>query len=413
MNEHDYDFVIVGARCAGAATARLLAHSGARVLLVDRGALGADTLSTSYLMRGAVLQLSRWGLLPQLIAAGTPPVRATYFHYASQSMKIPIRPSQGVDALYAPRRTLLDPMLVRAAEAAGVETRFGARVDGLLRDDDGRVRGVELVIGHRRAVRVSAGMVIGADGLWSSVARWVKAGTYRHGKHGAACLYGYFEGLGLDAYHWHYADGVGAGVAPTDGGLYTVFAGGPRELVPDRDGDRFGCMLRIVRKLSSQLAAQLAAARREGAMRMFPGRPGVSRVPYGPGWALVGDAGYFRDPNTAHGISDALRDAELLANALTQGREAALEHYQHTRDAATERLMYASDELAGGGWDEARLDVLLREASEGMREGARVIDSFARASQPAASNLVALHQRSAGTPFSRLETRTDSMSGLE
>ncbi len=110
-----YDAVIVGARCAGAATALLLARAGARVLVVDKGAYGTDTLSTHALMRGAVLQLARWGVLPPIVSAGTPPIRSTTFSYVEEDVTVAIEPRYGVDALYAPRRTLLDRSLVDAA----------------------------------------------------------------------------------------------------------------------------------------------------------------------------------------------------------------------------------------------------------------------------------------------------------
>ena len=120
-----YDVVVVGARAAGAATAHLLARAGVRVLLVDRANHGADTMSTHALMRGGVLQLQRWGLLDRIVAAGTPAVRRVTFRYAGQVLPIAVKPSHGVDALYAPRRTVLDPILVDAAAAAGAEVRFG------------------------------------------------------------------------------------------------------------------------------------------------------------------------------------------------------------------------------------------------------------------------------------------------
>src|ERR687897_1284149 len=145
-----YDVVVVGARAAGAATAYLLARSGLHVLLVDRGRYGTDTLSTHALMRGGVLQLSRWGLLDEIIAAGTPPVRRTTFRYADAVVPITVKSSFGVDALYAPRRTVLDPVLVDAALAAGADVRFGVTVTGLQRDTDGSVIGVA---GHDDASR--------------------------------------------------------------------------------------------------------------------------------------------------------------------------------------------------------------------------------------------------------------------
>src|ERR1700735_4493755 len=115
-----YDALIVGARCAGAATAMLMARKGLRVLVIDRASYGTDTISTHALMRGGVLQLHRWGVLPRLREMATPAVRATTFHYGDELVTIPIKPSHGVDALYAPRRTLLDSTLVDAAREAGV-----------------------------------------------------------------------------------------------------------------------------------------------------------------------------------------------------------------------------------------------------------------------------------------------------
>ena len=113
-----YDAVIVGARCAGAATAMLLARAGLRVLVVDREAYGRDTLSTHALMRGAVHQLHRWGLLDAVKASGAPAVRSSTFYYGDEAVRVPIKPRAGVDALYAPRRTVLDALLVDAAPAS-------------------------------------------------------------------------------------------------------------------------------------------------------------------------------------------------------------------------------------------------------------------------------------------------------
>src|SRR6476646_5773590 len=115
FNHSRYDVLVVGARCAGAATAMLMARSGLRVLVIDRGRYASDTTSTHALMRGGVLQLHRWGLLPRIVAAGTPAVRVTAFHYGDDVVQVDIRPQHGVDALYAPRRTVLDTTLVDAA----------------------------------------------------------------------------------------------------------------------------------------------------------------------------------------------------------------------------------------------------------------------------------------------------------
>ena len=139
--DRHWDVIVVGARVAGAATAMLLARAGLRVLCVDRSRYGGDTVSTHALMRGGVLQLQRWGVLDAVADAGTPPVRRTVFHYGAESAVVSIRPSAGVDALYAPRRTVIDALLVDAAQRAGATVEFGAAVAGLHRDRDGQVTG--------------------------------------------------------------------------------------------------------------------------------------------------------------------------------------------------------------------------------------------------------------------------------
>jgi len=181
-----YDALVVGARCAGAATAMLMARKGMRVLLIDRGSYGTDTVSTHALMRGGVLQLHRWGLLSRLQEAGTPPVRETTFHYGDQSVTVAIKPSNGVDALYAPRRTLLDATLVDAAREAGVTVRHGHTVMGLTQRSDGRVCGATAIDVDGNAITIKADLVIGADGVCSSVARMAGAETLAAGDLG--CL---------------------------------------------------------------------------------------------------------------------------------------------------------------------------------------------------------------------------------
>ena len=199
-----YDVVVVGARAAGAATAHLLARSGLRVLLVDRGRYGTDTLSTHALMRGGVLQLSRWGLLNKIIAAGTPPVRLATFRYADAVVPVTIKPSCGVDALYAPRRPVLDPILVDAAAAAGAEVRFGIAVADVDRDRHGAVTGVAGRSRDGQAFRARARIVVGADGIRSTIAERAGASFERVGTSAAAVTYGYWSGLQTDGYEWNF-----------------------------------------------------------------------------------------------------------------------------------------------------------------------------------------------------------------
>jgi menaquinone-9 beta-reductase len=192
-----YDAVIVGARVAGAATALLLARAGRRVLLVDRAPYGADTLSTHAILRGGVLQLHRWGLLDELHARGTPAVHHTAFHYGDDSVEIAIADQHGVDALYGPRRTVLDSLLVDAARDAGVEVVMNVAVDALRRAGDGRVVGIAA-----QDVVADADVVIGADGAGSLVARLVDAPNCYRRTDASAFVYGYFGGLARDRFDW-------------------------------------------------------------------------------------------------------------------------------------------------------------------------------------------------------------------
>ena len=360
-----YDAVIVGGRCAGAATAMLLARAGLDVLVVEQGAPGSDTLSTLALMRAGVLQLSRWGLLDAIKSAGTPAIHLTTFHYADEVIAVPIKPRDGVDALYAPRRTILDPLLADAAKSAGAHVAYRVRLKELLRDTNGRVTGV-LLESRGRVRRIAATIVIGADGVTSTVAKAVDAQPYQLGRHMGGVIYTLARGLVADGYQWHFTLGASIGVIPTNGDETLLFAATTRE--------------RFLRELRYDLAAGFDAIVRETApailtslstaalspYRAFAGHPGFLRPAWGPGWALVGDAGYFKDPITAHGITDALRDAELLARAVLHDTDAALAEYQTVRDRLSLGLFAISEEIASYTWDMFRLQSLHKSLSEEM-----------------------------------------------
>jgi 2-polyprenyl-6-methoxyphenol hydroxylase-like FAD-dependent oxidoreductase len=368
------DVVVVGARAAGAATSMLLARSGLDVLAVDRGGYGTDTLSTHALMRGGVLQLARWGLLDRIRDAGTPIVRRSTFHYAGQSVPVEIKAKDGIDGLYAPRRTLLDAMLVDAAREAGATVLHGTRLAGLSRSPDGRVRGVELERSAGRRLSVRADWVVGADGVRSTVARAVGAPIRRSARHWTGTVYGHYQGLEADGYEWLYVPGASTGLIPTDGGAACVFATVPQrrfreQIAPDvRAG-----YARVLEEVSPGLARAVALARRLEPLRGFPGQAGFLRQAWGPGWALVGDAGYFKDPITAHGITDALRDAELLARAIASGRESALAAYEEERDALSTALLDLTDAVASFEWSLDTLQELHRLLSEPMKHEVRAL----------------------------------------
>jgi 2-polyprenyl-6-methoxyphenol hydroxylase-like FAD-dependent oxidoreductase len=385
-----YDAVVVGARPAGAATGMLLARAGMRVLIVDRAEYGADTMSTHALMRGGVLQLSRWGLLDQVITAGTPPVRKATFYIGADRISIAIKPADGVDALYAPRRTVLDPILADAAAAAGAEIRYGVTVKALQRDTAGRVTGIIGHDGSGRPVTARAPLTIGADGMGSRVAHWVGAGADQLGAAAGSVTYGYWPGVPVDGYEWFFRPGAAAGAIPTNHGQTCVFAATTRErfrreLVRDpATGFR-----RLLADAAPELADRLAGKLPAGRLRRFPGRVGHLRRAAGPGWALVGDAGYFKDPITAHGLTDALRDAELLARGIsavhTSGsdEQALLTGYQATRDRLSMPLFAVTDAIAAYTWDSVQVDALLKQLSAAMADE---VDAILAYDHPAAES---------------------------
>ncbi len=347
-----YDVVIAGSRCAGASCAMLLARLGLQVLVVDPARRDADTLSTHALMRGAVFQLYRWGLLDAIRASGTATITSTTFHYDGEHITVPIKERDGIGALCAPRRTVLDPVLRNAAVAAGAEVVHGQSVVDLLRDSHGRVRGAVILGTDRRVVDVRAALVIGADGVRSRVARLVEAPLDYAVAHTSASIYGYWRGVTFEGFQWFYAVNAGVGSIPTNDGETCVFASLPqaRFVRARRDGlERL--YHEALSEVSRELADQVAQSDGPGKLRAFAGRPGFLRRATGPGWALIGDAGYFRDPITAHGITDALREAEFLARAVADGRDATMGAYQTGRDQRVRGLLDITDRIASFEWD--------------------------------------------------------------
>jgi flavin-dependent dehydrogenase len=376
----EYDVIVVGARVAGAATARLLARRGLRVLLVDRRRPAADTLSTHALMRGGVLQLSRWGLLDRVISAGTPAVGQTVLHYGDVSETVPIKPKAGVPSLFAPRRTVLDPILVEAASEEGVDVRFGVTVTTPLVDATGRVIGVTGRDREGQPFEAFASMTVGADGTRSAIARGVGAEVLRQARHASAMIYSYWSGAPVDGYEWFYRPGVSAGLIPTNGGLTCAWVGVSStcftsDMARDLDST-FHCLLA---QGAPEALPRFEHAQQEGRFFAFPGLRGFQRQPWGRGWSLVGDASHFKDPLSTHGITDALRDAEFLAEAISACVEGRVDEseagrsYRTMRDRLSHELFTATDVVASYDWEPAELRHLLLALAASMREEVDVL----------------------------------------
>ena len=219
------------------------------------------------------------------------------------------------------------------------------------------------------------GSVVGADGFRSTVAGLVGAPTERTGSSVAAVTYGYWTGLETDGYEWNFRPDASSGVVPTNDGQACVYASAP----PGRIGrGGFETLTRIVAESSPDLAERLARADPPAALRTFTGHRGYVRRSWGPGWALVGDAGYFKDPLTAHGQTDALRDAELLARALVAVQDgaderAALADYQRTRDELSATFFELTDVVAGHRWTDEEIPEVLAQLNAAMSDEVKVL----------------------------------------
>jgi len=331
-----YDVIIVGARCAGSPTGMLLARQGYRVLLVDKSTFPSDIMSTHIIWQPGVARLKRWGLLNQLAASNCPPVLQIKFDVGEFAFTGSSPPADSVVEAYCPRRKVLDKILVDAAVAAGAELREGFAVEEVVMDGD-RVTGIR---GHARGgttATESARIVIGADGMHSVVARAVQALQYNTKPPLACWYYTYWSGVQAERGEMYPRDGRMFGAIPTNDGLVCIpVAWAQREFGAYR-ADIENNYLKTL-ELAPEFAERVREGRREerfvgtGEMHNF------FRKPYGPGWALVGDAGYHKDPITARGITDAFRDAELLAEAIDAGFTGrrplteALANYERQRD---------------------------------------------------------------------------------
>ncbi|HEY7050210.1 MAG TPA: FAD-dependent monooxygenase [Jatrophihabitantaceae bacterium] len=353
---HTHDVVVVGARAAGAATALLLARQGYDVVLVDRDILPSDTLSTHQIARPGVVQLHRWGLLDAVLNSGAPALRQITFTTPDESVTRTVKYSAGVDLLVAPRRYVLDTLVADAAAGAGAQLRFGVTVKGVHVDDAGRAVGV---YGHDRGaapVDLAARFVVGADGLGSRTARSVGAEVVEDRGAPGAVQYAYFADLSWPGIDLIVSDGALTGVFPTHHGEVCIWISSPAEdarAARRSAASREDAFAAYLQRTAPELAARLRPARRTSPVMGMLRTPNYLRQAHGPGWALVGDAGYHRDAVTGHGLSDAYRDAELLATALHHALrgdldpDIALAGYQRRRDRALRPVFELTVALAG------------------------------------------------------------------
>jgi flavin-dependent dehydrogenase len=333
-----YDAIVVGARCAGSPVAMLLARRGYRVLLLDRASFPSNTMRCHFIQPAGTRQLGQWGLLPAVAASNCPPIRSVSSDLGDFALREWVEDVDGVDATYAPRRLVLDKILVDAAVTAGAELRERFSVQTLLWQD-GSVVGVRGRVNGGPTVDEYAHIVIGADGAHSTVADSVQAPRYHEQPVLTYSYYSYFSGVPVD----------GAEVWLRPQNLYITFStndaltcvamqapvAGFRSFRTNIEANFYGALDQV-----PQLAERVRQGDREERWYGTADLHNFFRKPHGPGWALVGDAGYHKDPFQAQGISDAFRDAELLAGAIDAGLTGriglneALETYEQRRNEA-------------------------------------------------------------------------------
>jgi len=345
-----YDVIIVGARCAGSPTAMLLARKGYQVLLLDRASFPSDTLSTHYIHQPGVARLGTWGLLDEVVASNCPPLNSYTFDVGPFALKGAPPAADGFAAGYAPRRKVLDSILVKAAVSAGAELRERFTVDDILRED-GRVTGIRGHAAGGESVTEEARMVIGADGMRSLVARRVQAPAYNVKPTITCAYYTYWSDVPVEGVELYVRpERMIIASTTNDGQALTIVYWPHADFQRVRSDIERNFLTAL--ELAPGLAERVRNGRRSERFMGSADLPNFFRKPYGPGWALVGDAGYHKDPITAQGITDAFHEAEWVAAAIDAGLtgqkplEDALARYEQHRNNAVLPMYDLTSQLA-------------------------------------------------------------------
>ena len=355
---NEFDVVVVGARCAGSPLATQLAQAGLSVALVDKDVFPSDTPSTHFFQAEGLASLARLGVLDQLKATGAPVIEKAHVRTEDVLFDIPWPTLPGdVGGGMCVRRPVLDTILVERAREAGAEVRTGTRVVGLSMEG-GRISGVRVEGGNGSGLEIQARLVVGADGRASTVAREVGARMYNVTQNERFSYWGYHETGSAPfppvSYFHRFAEELLL-AAPTDSGLFVVAVVPPLDRLPAFRAD-------IERSFDEHLARDevlsgvVGGCRRSGRLQATHNFTGYFRESAGPGWVLVGDAGHFKDPTAGQGISDAFRQADKLAPAITKGLgrdpaalDAATRSWWRWRDQDAFEMYWFARELGRAG----------------------------------------------------------------
>ncbi len=368
-----FDVVVAGGRCAGSPLATLLAREGLSVALVDRAAFPSDTLSTHIFQNEGAKVLERLGVLDKVLASGAPWIEGNDARIDGLRtvVSIPRRPDDPGTWLCV-RRPVLDALLLEAAAEAGVEVHTSTRVTGVV-ERDGRVSGVR-VSGEGGERLLEATLVVGADGRGSAVARSTGARSYNLIPGQRFAIWAYHEGATWSppaTLFFHRWDDELVIACPADSGLFLVVVVPPLErLARFRAGPEAFFEAHVA--ACEPVAAIVDGGRRVGKLQAMLRWTGYFRESAGPGWALVGDAGHFKDPTPGQGISDALRQAERLASAIVAGMgttasldDAMATWWRWRDDDAAEMAWFAGDLGRAGPVPPVLVEILTELAAKG------------------------------------------------
>jgi flavin-dependent dehydrogenase len=368
------DVVVVGARCAGAPLAALLARRGLRVGVVEQAQFPRDTLSSHIFEADALAFLDRLGLAGRLRATGAPFVDRANLRIEDLEISVPWPQAPGdVGGMMSVRRHVLDPILADAAAEAGAEVRMPAKVVGLW-EEDGRVAGVRVAAAGGEE-RLRARLVVGADGRGSTVAELCGARRYNVVANQRALYWGYFEGVSAGdkaTFVTHRWGDRFVLAIPADAGLYQVLVW-PEMSELERFGRDQEALFADQIQSCKPLARAVAGARRAGKLYGAVRWSGFFREPAGAGWVLTGDAGHFKDPAPGRGIGDAFHQADALAPAIAAGLDGsdreldrAMARWARWRDREfAEHYWFANDMSESGAVPAVLVEIVRRLNEQG------------------------------------------------
>ncbi|MFH8366927.1 NAD(P)/FAD-dependent oxidoreductase [Streptomyces sp. NPDC018031] len=386
-----YDVIVVGARISGSATALVLAEKGYRVLLLDRAKFpGGKAAATNLVHPPGIARLQRWGLLDAVRETGCPPIHSYGLQSGPVELMARLPAADGVSEAYSPERRKLDEIVLAGAVKAGAELREEVAVRELLTDETGTVTGIRAETGNRTPVTEHARLVVGADGSNSTVARLVGAEKYDTGPVLNKSHWSYWSGLPHDGKVRTYRHNhKHCFTWPTHDGLTIVGVALPvKDFRASGDEERDRTVIAAFEEVDPAFAQRLRETRRVDSW-MTGAVPNFLRRSHGPGWALVGDAGYTRDPITAAGITDALRGAELLAAAADRalsgrtGLPEALAGYAKARDALVRgHYRYTRDHAMIANHNREEIEII-RAMTRSPAHGTGMVGMFATVVPPA------------------------------